>query len=155
MDNEFYTKLAADIGRVLTTGPQAEAMLEALDDPWNDDTGESGAFLPPALRTPAQRPPNMTDWRIANETAARKPFHPFWDEIVGKVKALDFKTQKQLAAAYQKPATWASQFKKVSLTQKALTIEEWSRAFTGSKGNRGEKLTKPATTNQYLTDKEK
>ena len=71
MDNEFYTKLATDIGRVLTTGPRAEAMLGALEEPWDDDTGERAAFLPPALQTPAQRPPTMTDWRIANESRSQ------------------------------------------------------------------------------------
>lgn len=152
MDNEFYTKLATDIGRVLTTGPRAEAMLGALEDPWDE---ESGVLLPPALRPPAQRPPNMTDWRIAKEKAARKPFEPHWEEILGRVRRREFKTQKLLAAAYQKPAAWASQLKKVSLTQKALTTDEWTACFTGSKGNRSEKPTKPATTNQYLTDKEK
>lgn len=154
MDNEFYTTLAVDIGRVLTTGPRAEAMLGALADPWSDDAEES-EFLPPALRSPAQRPPNMTDWLIAKEKAARKPFEPHWDEILRRVRRREFKTQKLLAAAYRKPATWASQFKTVALKQKALTTEEWGACFTGSKGNRGEKRHKnPTTVNQHLTHKE-
>ena len=89
------------------------------------------------------------------KSAMRKPFEPYWGEILGRVKALEFKTQKELAAVYRKPAAWASQFKKVALMQKALTTEEWSACFTGSKGNRGEKRHKnPTTVNQHLTHKE-
>lgn len=142
MDNDdFYTELAVDLGRVLTTGPRAETMLNALADPWEDEED----LVPPTLQAPAQRPANMGDWIEANEEAARKPFQPYWDEIIGRVKAREFTTQKQLAATYRKPATWASQFKTIALKQKALTREEWDASFTGSTGNRAEKK-KPTNT---------
>lgn len=147
MNQSFYDTLAVDLARVITTGPRAEAMLGALEDPWSDDAGESEAFLHPAFRTPPQRPPNMGDWH----QAVRAPFEP-WDEILGRVKALEFKTQKELAAAYHKPAKWVTQFKKVAFAQHVMTKAEWESFFPLSKGgNRGEKPTKPTnapTTNQ-------
>lgn len=118
---------------------------------FGEEVGEDdNALLPAALRrNPADsRAESMGDWIAGNLAAARAPFEP-WDEIIGRVKAKEFDTQKQLAAAYHKPPQWVAAMKRVALAQKVMTECEWSLCFKRTSGNRGLKgdgLTTTTTT---------
>jgi hypothetical protein len=68
---------------------------------------------------------------------AREPFQPMWDEMLTGIKAGKWKTQKELAVEYHRPANWITQFKRVALSRKVMSLAEWKLCFSGWKGNRG------------------
>jgi hypothetical protein len=147
MDDQFYTTLATDIGRVLTTGPKAEAMLVALERYESPRTSagasqtddDEEALLPLALRTKARGPAeNMGNWCARNIAEARAPFEP-WEEILSGVKAGQWKTQKELAATHHKPAQWVTALKRVVVAQGVMSRAEWEACFSRYTGNRGVK----------------
>jgi len=66
---------------------------------------------------------NMGAWIERRIAEAREPFQP-WDEMLTGIKAGKWKTQKELAATYHKPAKWTTQFKRVVLAQKVMGLAE-------------------------------
>lgn len=149
-----YEQLTETLGRVLTTGPERLTQLAAIPDPWEPEAASTTAAAPQPQRSSAafslpsldddnedQQPLrhwNMGDWLAQRTQEQRAPFQPWWDEILAGVTAGKWKTQKELAAQYHRPAKWITQYKRMVLSQKVMSRAAWELCFSGWKGNRGE-----------------
>lgn len=86
----------------------------------------------------AHIPDSMTMGRYLElqEQAARKKVSKDFDALLDDVKGGKYSSVKRFAAAVGKPAGWATDFRRVVVSQNLLTPEGWRACFKrGGHGN--------------------
>lgn len=136
MDHSFYSELAVDPGRVLTTGPKANAMLDALEEPW---TGDDPTPATPTLDHDPLLSSARGRWRMPL-TLQRADFERTFamkerrvvtaEEVLADLRAEKFATPAAMARYYGKRHNWTGSLMWFCIREKLVNnTGEWGTLF--------------------------
>lgn len=103
------------------------------DEEQEAEPATSSQLLPLLFGGTPRKAQTLVGWVEARKAAERGKFQP-WGEIIPRISAKEFATQRALALAYGKPSKWATTLKKVALQHGVFTGESWRACFIGVRG---------------------
>jgi hypothetical protein len=59
----------------------------------------------------------------------RRPFQPHWDTALTLLRQHRFSTQMEFAGYFKKNPPWATEFKRIVIRHKVMTLDEWRSCF--------------------------
>lgn len=98
-----------------------------------DEENEDGPPLPGLLGEAQRKEFTFGDWVLQRQAQERKPFQPYWDEIMQRIAAREFPTLTALGAAYGKRPHWVARLRDVAVGQRVFSAADWKACFSGKR----------------------